>query len=79
MASRSSVAPRRITIGSKVNAAGLSRCNKARIGAMIICGAVALRNCDTKRIRSPIVSMPGLTRSNGKVSHAGKYATAASL
>ena len=46
---------------------------------MIICGAVALRNCDTKRIRSPIVSMPGLTRSNGKVSHAGKYATAASL
>jgi len=76
-ASTSMVEPLRTTSGSNVRLAGLRRCKTARIGATISCGA-SCRSRATKRIRSPIVSIAGLTRSNGSVSHEGKNSTSQS-
>jgi len=70
------MSPTPMRIGSTSAAPGAIRCSSARTGATTICGPNS-GSCrrDRVRTRCPIVSMPGLTRSNGNVSHAGKRST----
>ena len=75
---RESTWSRRATrMGSTSSTCGPSRCTSARAGATITeREGSAVLNRHIVRSRSPIVSIEGLTRSKGNVSHAGKSSTA---
>ncbi len=77
--SGSTIAFGRTTIGSIVVAPGPNFWSRARTPATTIAGVWSgLRSRHSTSSRCPIVSTLGLTRSNGSVSHAGKWTTSPS-